>query len=392
MPKKISAGANVRLGVIGLGGMGQSHCGAVLSGEVPGCELTAVCDEDPKAAGHFPEIPFFGTVEELIDSGRIDAVLIVTPHFSHTSIGIQALKAGLHVLVEKPISVHKADCERLIAAHRDKKQVFAAMFNQRTDPRYQEVRKLVQGGALGTIRRVNWTITDWFRSEAYYSSGGWRATWEGEGGGVLLNQCPHNLDLYQWIFGMPSKVRGFCQLGRYHAIEVEDDVTAYFEYPNGMTAVFITSTGEAPGSNRLEIAGEQGKLVMESNSLDFTRNEIQTSEFSRTTTSRFGKPPVWNVKIPTSGDHGTQHRGILMNFVGAILRGEKLMAPAAEGLHSVELGNAILLSSIEERTVEIPVSAARIEKMLARLQAGSKPRKKRAPSSVATEDFSKSFQ
>ncbi|MEX1117160.1 MAG: Gfo/Idh/MocA family oxidoreductase, partial [Terrimicrobiaceae bacterium] len=219
----------------------------------------------------------------------------------------------------------------------------------------------------------------------------WRATWAGEGGGVLLNQCPHNLDLYQWIFGMPSKVRGFCQLGRYHKIEVEDDVTAYFEYPDGTTGVFITSTGEAPGTNRLEVTGEQGKLVLENSRMAFTRNEIPTSTFSRTTKESFARPGIWNVEIPLSHDRGEQHAGIIKNFVGAILRGERLLAPAAEGIHSVELGNAILFSSLLEKTVDLPLSSKAYANRLAALIAGSKIRKKVKRPAAAAPDFSKSF-
>lgn len=381
----------VRVGVIGLGNMGSAHAGALLAGDVPGSRLTAVCDADPVRLKRFDSVRGFTEEAKMFASGEIDAVVIATPHFAHTSLGIAALKAGLHVLVEKPISVHKADCQRLIAAHTSKKQVFAAVFNQRTIPSYQKIRELVRSGALGEIRRVVWTVTTWFRSEAYYGSGGWRATWAGEGGGVLLNQCPHNLDLYQWIFGMPQKVRGFCQFGRFHDIEVEDDVTAYFEHQNGMTGVFITSTGEAPGVNRLEISGENGRLVYENNTLTFVRNEIPTSEFSRTSTSSFGTPPVWNITIPV-GPEGNIHREILINFSNAVLRGEKLIAPAAEGIHSVELANAILLSSFEEKTVQMPMSAAKYEARLKKLIATSrfqkkKTRKDRAP----VADLSKSY-
>jgi predicted dehydrogenase len=264
------------------------------------------------------------------------------------------------------------------------------MFNQRTDSVYRKIRELVRGGELGKIRRVTWTITDWFRTEAYYASGGWRATWAGEGGGVLLNQCPHNLDLYQWIFGMPAKVRGFCKLGYHHKIEVEDDVTAYFEYKDGTSAVFITSTGEAPGANRLEISAERGRLVMEGGKLSFTRNEIPMTEFSRTTTGSFSRPPVWNVEIPVV-QTGEQHNGILKNFTNAILDGEKLLAPAAEGIHSVELGNAILMSSMLGETVEVPFAASKYDKLLKNLIATSRIKKKAVKKSAGGEDFSKSF-
>lgn len=379
----------LRFGIVGLGNMGRTHARTLLDGKAPRARLAAVCDENPEKLEEY-EVATFTDSAKMISSGEIDAILIATPHYSHTTIGIAALKAGLHVLVEKPISVHKADCERLIAAHKNKKQVFAAMFNQRTDTYYQKIRELVRGGELGEIRRVTWTITDWFRSEAYYASGGWRATWAGEGGGVLLNQCPHNLDLYQWIFGLPDKVRGFCQFGRHHDIEVEDDVTAYFEYKNGMTGVFITSTGEAPGVNRLEVSGENGRLVYESGKLQYIRNEIGMTEFSRTTTGSFNRPPVWNVEIPLQ-QAGEQHLGIIKNFTAAALDGAKLIAPAAEGIHSVELGNAILFSSLLGKTVDMPMPASKYEAQLKKLIATSRFKKKVAKPAGPAEDFSKSF-
>ena len=369
--------STVKLGIVGLGLMGTGHARSILNGLVPSCELAAVCDRPDVVSNEFAGVPYFEDPVVLMRSGLVNAVCICTPHYSHATLGIAALKAGLHVIVEKPISVHKGDALKLLAAHRRDDQVFAAMFNQRTDPIYQKLRHLVTTGELGEIRRVNWTVTDWFRTEAYYAHGGWRATWAGEGGGVLLNQCPHNLDLFQWIFGMPSKVRGFCQFGRYHDIEVEDDVTAYFEYPNGMTGVFITSTGEAPGTNRMEVAAERGRVVIEDGRLEFRRNKIPATQFSRTTDKKSGGPPVTHVSIPLPSHRGEQHVGILKNFTNAILHGEALLAPAAEGIHSVELANAILLSSIEDTTVKLPLSASRFAKLLARLKASSGKTKNR---------------
>ena len=353
----------IRIGVIGLGLMGSGHAKNILSNKIPGLELTAVSDAVATQAENFPNIKFFSTPEGLIESGLVDAVLIATPHYSHTSIGIAALKAGLHVLVEKPISVHKSDCEKLLAAHTNPKQIFAAMFNQRADPYYIAIRNMVQDGTLGEIRRINWTITNWFRTCAYYASGSWRATWEGEGGGVLLNQCPHNLDLFSWMFGQPQRVRAFASFGRYHDIEVEDDVTAYMQYANGATATFITSTGEAPGTNRLEVAAENGRLVMENDKLTFTKNEVPMSEFSATTTEKFATPKTTEVIIPAEG-HGEQHTAILKNFTECILEGKTLIAPAAEGIHSVELANAMLLSAFEDRMIEMPLDGAAYEKAL----------------------------
>lgn len=366
----------VRVGVVGLGNMGHSHARMLHEGRVPGATLSAVCDVDPKRLALFPQAAAHTDHRRMLAEDLVDAVLVATPHYAHTAIGIDAMRAGAHVLVEKPISVHKADALRLVAAHRRRGQVFAAMFNQRTDPCYQKVREMVRGGELGAIRRVNWIITDWFRPNCYYASGGWRATWAGEGGGVLLNQCPHNLDLFQWIFGMPSRVRGFCRFGRYHRIEVEDDVTAYFEYPNGATGVFITSTGEAPGTNRLEVMAEQGRLVLEGGNLQYTRNDVQTSRFSRTTKGMFSRPETRQVNIPLPGHRGEQHLGILKNFIAAIREGETLLAPAAEGVRSVELANAILLSSLREQTLDLPISAAAYARALRSLVAGSRLRKK----------------
>jgi predicted dehydrogenase len=259
--------------------------------------------------------------------------------------------------------LQKADAERLIAAHTAPRQIFAAMFNQRTDPYYIAIREMARDGTLGPIRRINWIITNWFRTAAYYASGSWRATWQGEGGGILLNQCPHNLDLLSWMFGQPRRVRAFCGFGRYHDIEVEDEVTAYLEFDDGTTAAFIASTGEAPGTNRLEVTAENGRLVMENDRLTFTENEMPMSEFSRTTTESFVGPKTTEKAIPISG-HGGQHVAILRNFAEAILEGKPLIAPAAEGLRSVELANAMLLSAFEDRTIELPLDAAAYERAL----------------------------
>jgi predicted dehydrogenase len=380
----------VRLGIIGIGSMGSVHAQNVVEGKIPRCQLTAVCDPKRERMQRFSSAEPFDSADDLLRASDTDAVLIATPHYSHTTIGIQALESGRHVLVEKPISVHKADAERLIAARRRSDQVFAAMFNQRTDPFFLKLRRMIQSGELGAIRRVNWTITNWFRTEAYYLSSDWRATWAGEGGGVLLNQCPHNLDLFQWIFGMPTKVRAFCRFGRYHDIEVEDDVTAYLEYSNGMTAVFIASTGEAPGANRLEVAAEYGQVIIENDQFLFTRNEVRMGEFSRTDPGRFSVPPIWQIKIPIDG-HGPQHNGILSNFIAAILDKAPLIAPAQEGINSLELANAFMLSTLEDRTVELPIDAPLYETHLKKLIGSSTRQKPKVVKEVA-DDMSQSFR
>jgi len=380
----------VKIGIIGVGAMGTLHAQNIVDGKVPRCELTAVCDPLAERLKRFPSAQSFVSADDFLQSSQTDAVLIATPHYDHTTIGIRALESGRHVLVDKPISAHKADAERLISAHRRSDQVFAAMFNQRTDPFFLKLRQLVRSGELGAVRRVNWTITNWFRTEAYYQSSSWRATWSGEGGGVLLNQCPHNLDLYQWIFGMPARVRAFCQFGRYHDIEVEDDVTAYLEYADGMTAIISTSTGEAPGTNRLEVAAERGKVVIEDDEFLFIRNEVPMGDFSRTDPGRFSVPATWDIRIPIRG-HGSQHIGILANFVGAILDGEPLIAPAREGIHSLELANAFLLSTLENRDVQFPIDGSLFEQHLKKLIASSSRKTPRAVRE-AMDDMASSFR
>src|SRR6267142_478775 len=366
----------VRLGIIGMGNIGQHHASYLSAGKVSRGELVAVSDAVPDKLEKYKPLKIFSDGEELIRSGLVDAVIIATPHFQHTTLGIAAMNQGVHAMVEKPISAHKADAERLIAAHKkNPKVVFAGMFQLRAEPRYLKIQKLIQSGDLGEVVRMSWIMTDWFRTEAYYASGGWRATWKGEGGGVLLNQCLHNLDVMQWLLGMPASVRGFCQLGRFHKIEVEDDVSAYLEYKNGGTGTFVSSTGEAPGTNRFEIVGTRGKVVLERDKLSFTRNESDMVQFSKTAKLGFAKPEVWNVEIPFE-NAPNPHAILLQNFVNAILNGEKLIAPGDEGIHSVELANVILYSSLLEQTVQMPMDSAAYEKKLNQLIAESKLEKK----------------
>jgi len=378
------------MGVIGVGGMGAYHAKYIQAGEIQRCELAAVCDIDERKLSGWGDIKTFTDSRELIRSGLVDAVSIATPHYDHTTIGIDALENGIHVLVEKPISVHKADCRRLIAAHEKNKNLkFQAMFQLRTEPLWKKLKQLVAGAELGEITRIIWIATDWFRTEAYYASGGWRATWSGEGGGILMNQCPHNLDLLQWIFGMPSKIRAFLRFGAKHDIEVEDETTAYLEWPTGTTGVFIASTGEAPGTNRLEIAGERGNIVVQHGKIHFRRNETPMTEFSRTTAEGFALPSAWNIEIPYGGGP-TGHQVMTQNFINAILDGVDLIAPAEEGIKSVEIANAMTYSSLTNSTVELPLDAAAFEAKLKELCADSKFVKKVVE--IKGEDITSSFK
>jgi predicted dehydrogenase len=350
----------------------------------------AVCSRSAPSSEKYRSLKIFTDGAQLIKSGEVDAVIIATPHFQHTTLGIAAFENGVHAMVEKPISSHKADAEKLIAAHKNHpKIVFAGMFQLRTEPRYLKIRKLIGEGDLGKIVRVNWINTDWYRTEAYYAGSDWRATWKGEGGGVLLNQCLHNLDTFQWLCGMPRRVRGFCQLGRFHNIEVEDNVTAYMEWANGATGVLVSSSGEAPGTNRFEIVGTLGRLVLENNKLMITRNAADMTEFSRTARQGFVRPDAKEEEILFE-NAVVPHAMMMQNFVNAILDGEPLIAPGEEGIHSVELANVTVYSSLLGQTVELPMDGAAWEKKLNQLIAESKMEKKVVK--VAADDFTSSFR
>jgi predicted dehydrogenase len=382
----------IRLGIVGLGNMGRTHRMRLLEGAVPEIAVTAVCGREATWPEEREGEARFTDVGAMIRSGQIDALLVATPHPSHEEIGLAALEAGLHVLIEKPLAVHKAACERLIAAAAERpRQVFAAMFNMRTVPIFQKVKELIDSGELGEVRRINWDVSHWFRTEYYYATGGWRATWKGEGGGVLLNQCPHNLDLYQWMFGMPDWVHGFCHFGRYHQIEVEDDVTVVFGYEGGKTGVFISSTGENPGNNRLEVIAERGLLRVEGETLHLRRNRVPMSQFSAESEAAFAQPEVWECEIPVVGQ-ATQHVGILKNFADAILRDAPLIAPGEEGIKSIELANAALLSSWKGATVPLPMDSAEYECELQSRIDGSTFQKKVVEKKASDDDFAKSFR
>lgn len=364
----------VRFGIIGVGNMGRAHAHSLLN-DIKGAELAAVCDSSPErldwAEEHLPDnVQRFLSPEELFKSGTIDAVLIATPHYDHPPLAIEALGYGLHVLIEKPAGVYTKAVQEMNDAAAKSDRKFGIMYNQRTNPLYQKLRELIKSGELGEIRRTNWIITNWYRSQSYYDSGGWRATWGGEGGGVLLNQDPHQLDLWQWTTGMmPKRVRAFCQFGKYRNIEVEDDVTAYVEYENGATGLFITTTGEAPGTNRFEITGDNGKIVIEDGKLTFFRLRTPEPQFNAEYTGGFGSPECWKCEIPVAPGDGDQHKGIMRNFTNAILHDEPLLAPGEEGIHGLTLSNAMYLSAWTDNWVDLPIDSELFhEKLMVQVQ------------------------
>jgi len=358
----MSSTQSVRLGIIGLGNIARQHIGHITGGEVPQCRIEALCSRQVHPLAAELGVPHFDDYRALIDSGLCDAVLVATPTFTHLQTGEYALRAGLHLLMEKPIGLSVEEGERLLAANTGA-QVFAVMLNQRVDPLFVTMRDILQRAELGDIKRCHWNMTNWFRPEIYFQVSDWRATWRGEGGGLLVNQCIHNLDILQWLCGMPRRINAFCEFGKYHAIEVEDEATAYLEFPGGATGVFIGSTGEAPGSNRLEIVGDHGSLLFDGERLWRTRNSPSTSEYSRSTRDMFGMPDSQTIDI-TPDRSVNQHARVLSNFVQSIRAGEPLIAPAREGLASLSLANAMLLSTWERRAVELPLDRARYQAAL----------------------------
>lgn len=369
----------VRIGILGVGVMGSCHADNVPT--LDNCTLAALCDTKEPAMERWKNsgVELYTDPDTFFEKAKVDAVIIATPHYFHVPLALQAMERGLHVLVEKPIAVQKLDAERLVkAAEKHPELVLSAMFCCRTIPVFGKIKQLIDSGELGKIIRINWIITDWFRTQAYYDSGTWRATWGGEGGGVLLNQCPHQLDLLQWFFGMPSLVTARLFFGKYHKIEVEDEVTAILEYPDGKTAVFVASTGEAPGTNRLEIAAERGKLVLENGKLTFLRTEIPVSKFRNESRESCSLPPSWTVDIPFGPMPPSIHRIIIENFAEAILKGVPLIAPAPEGIRGLEIGNAMLLSHLKKQGVTLPIDSAEYDAQLQKLISNSSNKGKRS--------------
>ena len=351
----------IKLGIIGIGNMGSGHASNIKNGECPDIEITAIADNNSERLAWAKEqeygenIKYFDNAIDMLDSGVIDSCLIAVPHYDHTVFAIECMKRNIHVMVEKPAGVYtKQVIEMNEEAKKHPEVVFGMMFNQRTNCIYRKLRELVQSGEYGEIRRTNWIITDWYRPQAYYNSGGWRATWSGEGGGVLLNQCPHQLDLWQWICGMPKKIQAHLHYGKWHDIEVEDDVTAYVEYENGATGVFITTTGDAHGTNRFEIQMDRAKFVVENNSLFMEEYEISEPEFSKTNTVPFATMGSKKCIVETDGKN-LQHIGVLNAWSNAILNGGELVARGEEGINGLTLSNAMHLSSFLGREVELPL-------------------------------------
>jgi predicted dehydrogenase len=363
---------SVRFGVIGLGSIGSRHLGYLNS--LSGAKLAAVCDAHRPLAerlGQERSVPAFDSYQAMLDAHCVDAVIIATPHFQHPPVALAAFAAGVHVLCEKPLAVSVKQARQVIAASRGRPDLkFALMLQQRTWPIYAEMKRRLASGDLGAISRITWTITDWFRTDAYYASGGWRATWDGEGGGVLLNQCPHNLDLLWWLTGlMPTRVTAVARIGASHPIEVEDEVSAILEYDSGAIGQFNTATGEAPGSNRLEIATDQGLLIAEPSRVTIRRTVQSVRELRQTGPANSRGAATCDETATFPPEPKDAHKLITQNFIDAILRDEPLIAPGIDGCFGLEIGNAMLMSGLKRQAVDLPLDGEAYEHFLAALAA-----------------------
>jgi len=387
----------VRFGIIGIGNQGSMYAAHLFAGgRIENGVVTALCDINPakieamKNRLNDDSIAYFENYIDLLDSGLVDAALIEVPHYLHPEMVIECLKRGIHVICEKPAGVYTKQVKKMNEAAKKSNAKFAMMFNQRTNCLYRKMRQIIADGGVGDLQRVTWIITDWYRTQKYYDSGSWRATWDGEGGGVLINQCPHQLDLVSWVVGkLPSSVRGFCEYGKWHDIEVEDEVTAYFKYDNGATGVFITTTGETPGTNRFEVSGTGGKLVCENGELRWYKNRTDSQVFSKESDQGFSIPGTDRMEVEVDGKN-PQHEGIINNFANAILGIEPLFVDGTEGIRGVELMNAIELSGWKNgEEVFLPVDE---EEYLSYLDAHRKVSRYKAVSDDAVADTTGTFE
>lgn len=362
----------IKVGVIGIGNMGLTHATQIFAGKVEEMKLIAVCDINIKkmeeAKKKFADqVLYYSDYHELLQDKVIDAVIIATPHFAHPVIAIAAFQAGLHVLTEKPAGVDTGSVRKMIEASRESGKLFAIMYNQRTNPLFIQLRNMIKEGKLGKIKRFVWIVNNWYRTQAYYDSGSWRATWNGEGGGVLINQCPHNLDIWQWMIGMPERIHAFCNTGKYHNIQVEDDATIYAEYKSGANACFITSTGEYPGTNRIEISGTKGKVVLEDGHLKLYLLNQDEREICFHSKQAMPSEKI-NMEVIEPSGIETGHLGILNNFSEAIRLGTPLIAPGEDGMNGLMISNAAYLSEWTNEWVDLPVDEERFLKELKKKQ------------------------
>ena len=360
--------------VIGVGRMGTVHAMNLYFRRVRGARLYAVCDTDPaalaKAAKRFPRAKRFSDVGSLLSDGKVEAVVIATPHYAHADIAVACLEKGVHVLVEKPLSVTAADARRVIdASKRNPKTVAAVMLNQRTNPLYKRARRLVRSGKLGEIQRAQFVVTGWYRSQAYYNQGGWRASICGEGGGTLINQCVHQLDIMQWVLGMPDTVSAeMFTKGR--DIFTENDVTAVFGYGRDVRCAFFATTHQLHRPDTLETTGTHGTHATANLRMTVEMFRKDEREVNAETVKGYGRTGGYKLRYGHKAGFalgilkGGQQKNILVNFAAAIAGRKKLISPIEDGLASVEIINAVYAGGWTGKKAKIPFDAEEYKALL----------------------------
>lgn len=366
----------LKIGIVGIGFMGKTHAlsftetPSIPNARVKNGKLVAICDIDIEkqkwAKENLKNVEVFSDFMKMISSKKIDAVIIATPHYLHPLMAMEAIKHKIHVLVEKPVGVYTKNIKELNKLSEENKDtIFGLIFNQRTNPFFKKAKEIIEADGIGELKRMNWLITNWYRPQKYYDNGSWRATWAGEGGGILINQAPHQIDLWQWLCGMPTKVKAYCKFGRNRDVEVETDVTTYVEYPNGATGVFVTSTHDAPGTNRLELIGNKGKIIIENDQLNYKKLTMPEDEFNKIAGGNISDPknvPQFEEKIYTKEElgevpWGVEHALVIENWIDTIEGKAELIAPGVEGIKALELINSMLMSTFINEEITLPIDS-----------------------------------
>jgi len=374
----------VRFGIVGTGGMGSGHARTMQG--IEEIRLAAVCDIAPDVANSVGEeynVPYMTDYHDLVDLDEVDALIVATPHYFHPEVVVYALEQGKPVISEKPIAVTVAAADAMVEAAQRTGTPFGVMHQTRTEAIWRAAGEITNSGRLGALYRTM-MIYATFRSQAYYDSAGWRATWKGEGGGVLINQAPHSIDRFTWLGGLPSKVTAVTQT-RGHVIEVEDVAGAMLEYANGATGYIYCSTTEAPTSEIMEFSGEKGKLRIVDDQIRFWEIPDGVHGFSDSSPEMWAHPEMSEVPVEIpEGERG--HGAILRNFARHLLYGEDLLSPGVEGLKTVEMINAIIMSGGTGQSVDVPVDRAKYDAYLAELVATSTFQKREGPDARVTDN------
>ena len=365
---------HIRFGVIGVGVMGGMHADILTNDDDPRFSLAAIADIDTAKArkvGAKADVPWFATGEEMIASGLCDAVIVATPHYWHAPLTIRAARTGLHVMCEKPLSSTVGHARAMITECKKRKVKLGVMLHQRARADMTTVKKLIDSGAIGEVFRAQLICSNWFRTQAYYDSGAWRGTWDGEGGGVLINQAPHHLDLYQWIAGMPKKVLGLIST-RCHKIEVEDCANFLLDYEDGKVGYIYTTTAEEPGYEEFMICGDKGTIVIGDEGVKLGKLAMPVSQhiFASGDAGAGGAEQgiEWTTVEPEGPSGG--HIDVTRGFVEWILTGKKPFdfADGKQALNELELSNAMHLAGYRNKVVALPVDAAEMERLMSSLE------------------------